>query len=374
MRPRITAATMQFIAEQRRWNDDGAIRKTTVGNHGRRWCSGVTADRISALGFPPPTPVATLPSIAHLFGTTTKRCGIYLLEFPGDRYYIGQAKDVVRRFAQHRQRHPEIIGFAFLQTRVSLLDGRERDLIQRAESLGIVILNTVHVSQVIGDTDLDNVLSPDQQVAWLSAPAAFNHDDGSARIVLPTAHVERSMAKYREFQRQPLYQAASELLADYVTNCIPLPRQTEYSFWVASCLPSTNASTWPRLICVSAATMELFCVGHHKGNPREAWGFLVVALDKLPSTRKGAGALMKRHPDVEFVHSSYRDAGEQQLRLWTEDTKSLAALLRDETVRQAAAAFALRVMRKRPTIYSKFHCKQLADAAVARGAAVSAGA
>ena len=42
----------------------------------------------------------------------------------------------------------------------------------------------------------------------------------------------------------------------------------------------------------------------------------------------------------------------------------MAELLADESVSKAAAMLALRVMRKRATIYAKFHCTQLADLAL----------
>ena len=43
------------------------------------------------LGFTQLAPVSTLRSIAQLFGSSKPRCGIYLLEFPERRFYIGQA-------------------------------------------------------------------------------------------------------------------------------------------------------------------------------------------------------------------------------------------------------------------------------------------
>src|SRR5690349_12249757 len=92
--------------------------------------------RIHALGFSTAEPVGSFHSIAHLFGKTKGRCGIYMLGFPDDSIYIGQAKDVVRRFAQHRRNYSSIATFSFLRTRESKLDDVEVDLIRRAEKLG----------------------------------------------------------------------------------------------------------------------------------------------------------------------------------------------------------------------------------------------
>lgn len=321
-------------------------------------------ESLAELGFETLAPVSTLRSIAQLFGTSKTRCGIYLLEFPEKRFYIGQAVEVVRRFAQHRKNHSEIVGFSFIPTRQTLLDEVERDLIRKAEILGLVIVNTVHTSNVVGDTDLDMVVSPDEQALWLSHPGKFNDDDAASPITLPVAQLERFAEQFRRFKAHRLFQPASQLLQAYVHHCIPAPKRTEYSFWVVSCLPSTNQGTWPRLLCVSAGVMELAVLGYHKGIPTAMWGFVTVASDVLSEAFPTDDALMTAFPTIEIVRREYRDAGQHQITLHANSECSIAAILQHIAVRRAAATLARRVMRKRATIYTKFHCKQLADVAM----------
>lgn len=223
----------------------------------------------SALGFSEIAPVATLRSIAHIFGTSKSRCGIYLLELSKQRFYVGQAVDVVRRFGQHRKNYDEIIGFSFIPVKRPQLDDVERELIQKAERLGFVLLNTVHATNVVGDTDLDMVVSPEEQDKWSDAPAKFNKADKSASIVLPVAQQDRFAEQYRKYQTVPLGKSTSQLLKTYLFNCVPAPKRTEYSFWIVSCCPSTNKSTWPRLVCVSAGVMELLVLGYQKNDTKE---------------------------------------------------------------------------------------------------------
>lgn len=323
-------------------------------------------DRFSELGFAQLAPVSTLRSIAQLFGSSKPRCGIYLLEFPERRFYIGQAVEVVRRFAQHRKNYDEIVGFAFVPIQRAHLDQVERDLIRKAELLGMVILNTVHTSNVVGDTDLDMVVSPEEQTFWLSSPAKFNDGDTVSPIVLPVAQLERFSEQFRRFKAHRLFPPGSQLLQTYLHHCIPAPKRTEYSFWVVSCLPSTNRDTWPRLLCVSAGVMELLVLGCHKATPSEMWGFVTVASDVLSETFPTDDALMAAFPLIEVVRREYRDAGQHQVTLHADNERSMKKLLQHKAVRRAAAALALRVMRKRATIYAKFHCKQLADFAIPR--------
>lgn len=318
-------------------------------------------DLCSTLGFLEISPVATLRSIAHLYGTSKTRCGIYLLELSKGRFYVGQAVDAVRRFGQHRKNYDEIIGFSFIAVKRQQLDEVERKLIREAERLGLVLLNTVHATNVIGDADLDMVVSPQEQEKWLGAPGEFNRADKSESIVLPVAQHERFAEAYRKYQTLPLSRSASQLLESYLLNCVPVPKRTEYSFWVVSCCPSTNKGTWPRLVCVSAGVMELLVMGYQKDDPKELWGFVNVASDVMSKTFKNDKAIQKEFPDVELIRRDYRDAGQHQLSLHAYDLTTLKALLGNSAVKEAAAVLALRVMRKRATIYSKFHCKQLAD-------------
>lgn len=326
--------------------------------------SSSSPERFANLGFAAVTSVSTLRSIAQLFGSSKSRCGIYLLEFPEDRLYIGQAVEVVRRFAQHRKNYDEILGFSFIPTLRANLDDVERRLIHRAEALDLVLLNTVHASNVVGDTDLDLVVSPGEQAEWLSDPARFNHADTSSPIVLPLSQLERFAEQFRRFKAHPLGWAASFLLQTYVRHCIPAPKRTEYSFWVVSCLPSTNHGTWPRLFCISAGIMELLVVGHHKSSPSEMWGFVTVASDVLSETFPTDESLDTAFPSIEVVRRDYRDAGQHQITLHAGTEQCMQAMLAHTAVRRAAAALALRVMRKRATIYTKFHCKQLAGVVI----------
>ncbi len=316
----------------------------------------------SGLGFPEAAPVATLRSIAHIFGASKNRCGIYLLQFPDNKFYVGQALNVVRRFAQHRKNYDDIIGFSFIPTPRKLLDETERKLIYKAEQLNLLILNTVHATNVVGETDLDLVVSPEQQDFWLFSPESFNRDEVSvSKITLSHAHLERFWRQFQKFKTHPLFSPTSELLRIYLANCILSPRRTEYSFWAISCLPTTNHNTWPRLACINIGVMEVLVIGHFKESPTKLWGFVTVAADVLYETFQNDETFMAAFPSIELNKRGYKDAGQHQVTLWAGDEKSLRNLLGDKSIQKSAASLALRVMRKRATIYSKYHCKQLAD-------------
>jgi hypothetical protein len=320
---------------------------------------------IAAMGFPAMAPVSSLLSIAHLFGASKKRCGIYLLAFRPGFFYVGQAVDVVKRFSQHRRLHDDIVGFSFIPLPVAELDDTEKALIFRAESLGLKLTNAVHVTNIVGDTDFDLVVSAAEQEAWLCTPARLADTEASfPKIVLPEAQQIRFSKHFARFGKHPLSQRALALFRQYVWDCLPAPRRTEYSFWSVSCMPSTNRNSWPRLLCVNAGVMELFVAGWERQNGSVLWSFVNVAEDILLEHWASLDELVKAFPFVEVVHRGYRDAGKHQVSLHTYDGAPMEQLLMAPGISKAAAVLCLRVMRKRATIYGKYHCVQLANRAL----------
>lgn len=324
-----------------------------------------------AMGFPAMIEVATLQSVAHLFGSTKKRCGIYFLAFEQGLFYVGQAVDVVRRFSQHCKNHDDIIGFSFIAVPKTELDATERTLIFKAESLGLKITNAVHVTCITGDADFDLIVPMEEQVAWLSRPLQATAPEKSVpKIVLPESQQIRFSKHFIRFNRHPLSLRALVLFKQYVDSCVPAPRRTEYSFWAVSCMPSGSAE-WPRLLCVNAAFMELFVVGWTKQDAALLWSFVNVAEDVLLAHWKSINKLKKAFPFLRIERSVYRDAGQHQLRILCDDGTPMERLLADPGISKAAATLVLRVMRKRATIFGKYHCPQLADLALSTNDRIS---
>lgn len=322
--------------------------------------SGLVEQRrsIEALGFDEIHDVTSMKSIAHIFPPSKSRCGIYFLKFGDGLCYIGQAVDVVRRFAQHRKIYDDIVAMAFFVLPRANLDAVERLLIFKAESWGLRLKNAVHVTSVEGARDLDLVVSNEEQESFL-----MGGNDGESftrQIELPLSQHDRFSKNFLRFQSHELGRAAVGLLQKYLRSCIVRPRTTEYSFWSVSCMPNTNAGSWPRLFAVNAASMELFVAGW-KDEGNLTWAFITVADDVLTQHWKDLQAFSEHYKTVETVERNYRDAGQRQITLHVSSHEEMLELLHDEGVCKAAAALSLRVMRKRGNLYAKYHCPQLAE-------------
>ncbi|MBN8509805.1 MAG: GIY-YIG nuclease family protein [Burkholderiales bacterium] len=333
----------------------------------KRTITPTLSAKATSLGFPEPVETSGLRSVAHLFGAGKPRCGIYFLALPDSRSYIGQAVDVVRRFSQHVRAHGVIEAFSFLHVARGRLDVVEREFIYKAETAGLILVNVDHVADVVGESDLNDLLTDEQLQSWSASPYEENLNDLESKpIKLSSSQHSRYERNVKQFCRHPLAKVAALELFLYLDSCIPYPRLTEYTFWSVSCMPSTNKTTWPRLLCVSAGVMELFCIGTHKDPSFSfaTWGFINVASDVLLGAYGTKEKFLDAYPQVELRAASYRDAGQQASSLFAQSQLDMLAMLEDPAVTRAAAVLAMRIMRKRSTIYFKFHCPQLVDLAL----------
>lgn len=185
------------------------------------------------LGFPPWTEVRGRASVADLY-RPGRRCGIYTLGFETEERYVGQTVDVVRRFSQHRKTHADITHITFQPCAAQELDQTERHCIHTLEAAGVALRNIALMSVVSGERDLDLVLSPDEQAAWLNDHDAI--EKGGERIQ-DDALRKRHRRKYERLLTLPHAQEALLTLGLYLNTTLPAPRRTELTFWMVSCLP-----------------------------------------------------------------------------------------------------------------------------------------
>ena len=218
------------------------------------------------------------------------------------------------------------------------------------------------VKQLSGESDLDDVLRPDEQQAWLEDPSTFGLEP---RLTLDPDQVQRLRfhSQFERFKRDGAYDRVTALLCLYVNGCVPVARRTELSFWNVSCLPATNRSHHPRWAAVSVGEMEMFVVGWLP-ETREPWAFVNLSLtasDPTVITRlERCGVISERR--------FYRAAGADDLQLSTgaNTFDAMTRALQEPNVTRAARELSLNVMRKRPNWYAKYHCFDLADAILAR--------
>ncbi len=322
----------------------------------------MTADKINALGFlfDQHLDVKGRISVSDLFPKSKSRCGIYLLNFSDETFYIGQANDAVKRFSQHRKNYNNIVKLWFQPIRKAKLDETEQRLIQAAELSGILLTNKTFVSNVIGDTDLDFIISTAEQTEWLEKNKPISNDGFDLYSTIELKYKIKYRQNFEKFQLLNNYVELKELLNLYFSKCLPANKKTEMSFWSLSCMPSTNTGTWPRFFCMNVNAMEVFVLGCEK-KTKTPFCFLVIS-NRFNQSKKTIDKLCKKYKSLEVYESNYRAAGADQIRLQFTDLQEFKnIMLTENEIITSIKEMNLRLMRKGGTIYSPFHCFDLAN-------------
>lgn len=320
----------------------------------------------SKLGFPPPEPARSLNSIAHLFGQSRSRCGVYFLALDDGEFYIGQAIDVVRQFADHRRVSRDIVAFSFVPVSADKLDKHEKQALAAAATLNLSLRNFLQTHVLRSGCDLDSAVAPGEQRRLPADAQAINLKDAESYQALPFLWAS-GCDDFARFSSHGLSFDSAELLADYVLRCVPFAKRTEYTFWSLACMPPIERTTMPglqrALACVNLGAMETLAIGHPLDDPAGFHAFLTVDAASIAARWPDEAALRRQFPGVTMLIDGcyHREPGWQQCQLRAADPASLRELLRDSVICKAACVLNMWLMRKRTTLYSRFHCKPLAD-------------
>jgi hypothetical protein len=298
-------------------------------------------------------------SISDLFPKSKSRCGIYLLKFSDDTFYIGQAIDAVKRFSQHRKNYDNIERLWFQSVKKEKLNKIEQRLIQQAEMQGLLLTNKTFVSNIIGDTDLDLIISLDEQERWLENDIEISNDGYDLYSKVETKHKIKYRQNFDKLKQVENYSQLKRVLNLYIKKCLPAFKKTELSFWGLSCIPSTNINTYPRYFCMNVNAMEVFVLGYERKS-KKPFTFIVLTSFFFDNDEE-LDRLCHNYKTLEVEGSNYRAAGADQVRFHFSDLNELEKMLLNETkIINSIKELNLRLMRKGGTIYSPFHCFDLA--------------
>lgn len=290
----------------------------------------------------PPIEVAGRASIADLI-KPPKRCGIYILHFQDGELYAGRAKDVTRRYVQHRENYNDI-------THLSFRSVPEKDLSEVEPSIVWELRETQRIRNVIFNDlpptscDLDTVFPPNLQQRWLE------ETDYIPPISPERARQSELRRQYRnrfeQFLAKPHHEKVIDLLRDYVLACIPNPTATEVAFWNASC-PGKGR------LCsrISLYQQEVMAASERSVT------FHMAKSSFTGSTYRQFG---RRFRSLQKLRYTYKAGGDDQVGLGIEMAEA-REFLREPKVLQSIRSFNLRLMRRGPTMWGRYHSPALAD-------------
>ncbi|QFP77459.1 GIY-YIG nuclease family protein [Deinococcus sp. AJ005] len=311
-----------------------------------------------ALGFPAWQDVRGRLSVADLHARG-KRCGIYVLGFENGERYVGQAVDVVSRFNQHRKTHADLSHLTFKPVSRAKLDEVERQHIHHLEAQGLGLRNIAHMSVVTGERDLDLLVSPDEQERWLGGDVADLQD--AEEQVRDDDLRRRHHRSFERFMTLPQAHDVLLLLGLYLDQAVPFPRRTELTFWNVSCLPYGGPPRTSLYCRVSLNMQEVLALGVDEHG---IWASFHLASSVYQQEFGAQWRARLTELGWETTDQQYKPGGHDQVQLVAGSFEDVRDLLLSPGHTDGMRLFNLRLMRKGPTYFSKFHSLDLAGAAM----------
>lgn len=302
-------------------------------------------------------------SIADQFAKA-RRCGIYILHFSNGEYYVGQAVNVASRYAQHRVKHMDIDYISFKYVGKKRLSQAEKDVIKYLEGQEKALRNISLVSIIKSESDLDEVVSLEDQEKWLNDELPWETLE-TERFEYPEQRKKYTL-RFNQLKKHKGYDIVCQALQEYILFTTPFPRKTEYAFWSLTCLPEKNILA--RVNIFWQETLRLFEYPFEyedqglikKGMAIAVFVFAtksVLFKDRTPEHFKD------KFKSLSFEDLQYSTGGADQQCISCFDYEFID-ILYDPDIYLAIKTFNLRLMRKGATIFSRYHCFDLADKAL----------
>ena len=302
-------------------------------------------------------------SIAGQF-TQDNRCGIYILHFENSEYYVGLATDVVNRYAQHRLNHKDIEYVSFKEVAKSKLIEIEKQTVYKLEDLKKALRNINIVSIIIGETDLDLIISPEEQKHWINYELPMESLT-TERFEYPELR-KKYNNKFEILKKSSNFETARGILQSYVLETIPFPCKTEYSFWSVSCLPSTGDKPLFRFSIYWQETLVCFeekYVNNDTNEIFEAVSVLIWLSKNIFEEHFTKEEILKKFPSIEFTDRVWETGGQDQMCILISE-EDFFDFFHTKEIKNAIKDFNLRLLRKGGCNWSRYHCFDLADEAV----------
>lgn len=292
--------------------------------------------------------VDDLDSVAILFAGKEKR-GIYRLSFENGEAYVGQAVDVVRRFANHHRRWDDIVGLEFFPVpEPEPLLAAERILIAETERVSPV-RNVVDTKRPYGDKDYVIEVAEGSSISlpW----------DRSKRTTVSDLEQSTSRAKFFQLARRPDYFYTREIAGWFIHETIPDPVATEGKLWTVTAMPSTNRQRdYFRTFCISTGNIEVMVGEMYDGERPQVWINTErnEDLQKYYGDHDGWQVDEVDYPIAETTRWTFNAYFLYDILAGTEDFPARDAMV------ESAYALNVRMMRHGGTMYRRFHSAELA--------------
>jgi hypothetical protein len=206
-------------------------------------------------------------------------------------------------------------------------------------------------------TGLRQFLSPEQQRGWIAGETELE-DAGERSESLELRF--KYAARFQKLLARPQAGDILEILGRYGQACIPMPRQTERTYWSVSCLPSTSDKPLTR---INASWMELFTLYADGDGLRSRF---ILHLSDFTTD----GSIEPGHVDADFLESCvaapedvghFFPRGADMFGVNVRGAAAICRFLADPRALRAIRRFNLTHMNRGRNAYQASHCYGVAD-------------
>jgi tetratricopeptide (TPR) repeat protein len=288
-------------------------------------------------------------------------CGIYILEFTNNEYYIGQAKKIQHRINQHFSKYHDIESVYFKAVPFELLLSEENTTISIFEKNKLRIRNLKQLK-------FKNIFTESDQIQWLNnlhfntlTGTKFNNDKVR----------ERFKDRFLILREKPYFEELIMVLAKYIALCIPNYIAGEYNYWNITCLPKYLEED----NCLARINVNAVPVLSVYESSENSLRFIIFS-SRLPFLRhfkqqRTLKSLFDHIPQLEIDIEKYFEEKTEgdEIRLLV-DLGDFQTALNNELILSSIRLFNLRMMNntgkelkfRRKT----YHCLDLADLIIIR--------
>ena len=288
-------------------------------------------------------------------------CGIYILEFTNNEYYIGQAKKIQHRINQHFSKYHDIESVYFKPVPFELLFSEENTTISIFEKNKLRIRN-------LKQLEFKNIFTKTDQIQWLKdlhfntlTGIKFNNDKVR----------ERFKERFLILKEKPYFDELIIALSKYMALCIPNYIAGEYNYWNITCLPKYLEED-NCLARINANAVPVLSVYESSEN---SLNFMIFS-SRLPFLRhlkqqRTLKSLFDQIPQLEIGLDNYfEEKTEGDVIRLLVDLDDFQTALNNELILSSIRLFNLRMMNntgkelkfRRKT----YHCLDLADLIINR--------
>ena len=288
-------------------------------------------------------------------------CGIYILEFTNNEYYIGQTKKIQHRINQHFSKYHDIESVYFKPVSADSLLSEENITISIFEKNKLRIRNLKQLK-------FKNIFTESDQIHWLNnlhfntlTGIKFNNDKVR----------ERFRERFLILKEKPYFEELIMALSKYMTLCIPNYIASEFNYWNITCLPNYLEED----NCVVRINVNAIPVLSVFESSESTLRFIIFS-SRLPFVRylkqqRTLTALFYHIPHLEIdLEKYFEEKTEGDVIRLVVDLSDFQSALNNELILSSIRLFNLRMMNntgkelkfRRKT----YHCLDLADLIINR--------